>query len=146
MLNIESILQEQKIHYTKEVDGKAAVSFSLPYNVAGNMVAVFLFPRSDVVQATIGIRTLDSIGTSSTKTLLRELLRLNGFTRYSKVILWSTPGEEVDWIAVDACIPSDALTASSLMACISDALALTEQVMQTIAACSGALQKQASPT
>lgn len=141
--SVEHLLKDSGLRYVKEVEPGEPERFSVPFDLSGGPLVVRVHSLADMICADCFLCRLDSLGlVTGTKELLLNLLRLNSSLDYARVFVYTSPEDEIDWIAVTACVPLDLVTPTSAGQVILATASLAERAMQVIHHHTGTRQEQ----
>jgi len=139
---IEDQLRECRFSYTKEVDNQGRATFHLPFEISCGTVFVRLHVDETVFASYVFLRSLDSIAVPSRRDLFLALLRLNSQVSFARVSIWGSTEDEVEWVLVDAQMPSRCVTPEAISSLVQQTVNLADQVATTIQLLSTTAQRQ----
>lgn len=132
--NIEGLLDQSGLRYTKEVVPGEADSFSVSFETPEGIVSLRVFAAGGMLGVWSLIRSLDSLplGTPR-KDLLVGLLRLNDGAILARVSVWTSEKDEVDWIVVAGQLPPGVVNADLLRGLVIETAQCASDVLRLIA-------------
>ena len=132
-VQIEDLLRDSSLRYTKEVDADGDESYSLPFETSQELIVIHVQDYSGTFHVGTLLRRLDALPLrGTTKALLNALLKLNAYPSAARVFLWTSSEDESDWIGVDGGVPSESLTSDSAVRVINDVVEMGDKILATI--------------
>ena len=134
--DLEPFLLAASFRYTKNVEPGGQTTFTIPFaSRSVGVVHVKAFAGGSFVAAYTLVRTLDSIGVTTTRArLLTDLLKLNYEFCYARVHVWVSDSDPdgQEWVVVNSRLPADGLSEGCFLLAIRETANLAEMVHELI--------------
>jgi hypothetical protein len=131
--DIEQLLIEAKLRYTKEADPESGLRFYVPFDTPHGPVRLNICAYEDRLVASDILRSWDQLPLPAPRELYCDLLRLNADLGLGRVFIWRDPDDQTDWIGVVGELPLGSLTPERINLLLGEVVVLAHRVLQLIA-------------
>ena len=130
-LDLERLLCDARLRYTKEVTPDNSVTYSLPFDTPNGPVQVIVSAGVAFV-AWAFLRCLDDLSIRLRRDFYRDLLIINSSWGFARAFIFMDQHEESEWLGASSIIPAEGITPAFAAQAISDLVELANTALETL--------------